>query len=467
MEFAPRSELECFLSRNPDIQLLEVLMPDFNGLLRCKRIHRQEFAALFDGLFSVPRTVPLLAIRGDMYAGADPAEFGGDPDQLLRPLAGTLARVPWYETPVAQVLTAYADRQGQLEWIDPRSPLLRVLKRYADDARYPVVAAELEFYLLAPGDDPRPQPLLGKVPGTGLRQTGIQYCMPDDLFDCDAFLSDVRAACEIQDVPLTAIHSEFSPGQWEINTHHREDAVLACTDALLLRRIVKGVARRHGLGATFMAKPFDDAGGSGMHIHASIYDDHGMNVLADAKADAGTEMIDARGLSPTLRHAVAGLEVTVNEAMAIFAPNPNSYRRFRAGSFAPASPSWGYDHREVALRIPRSSAQARRVEHRIAGADANPCLVVAAVLAGMHAGVAAGREPLTQPVPREADLSEEATTLPRHLDEALRLFREGRLLASYLGEPFASSYAAVRQGESDDYHGRVPDLDYEWYLRAL
>lgn len=461
MQFAPRSELESFLSRNPDIQLLEVLMPDFNGLLRCKRIQRQEFAALFDRQFSVPRTVPLLAIRGDMYDGVDPAEVGGDPDQLLLPLAGTLARIPWYDTPVAQVLTAYAGAEGQLEWVDPRSPLQRVLDRYAADGLHPVVATELEFYLLAPGDAPRPQPLLGKVPGTSLRQTGIQYCMADDLFDCDAFLNDVRAACEIQDVPLTAIHSEFSPGQWEINTHHREDAVLACTDAMLLRRIVKGVARRHGLGATFMAKPFDDTGGSGMHIHASVYDSSGLNIFADP------DPLDPPRLMPTLLHAVAGLEATVNEAMAIFAPNPNSYRRFRAGAFAPASPSWGYDHREVALRIPRSPEASRRIEHRIAGADANPYLVVAAVLAGMHAGIESGREPVAPRVPREADLANEATTLPKRLDEALRLFREGRQLPAYLGEPFVSSFATVREGESDDYHGRVPDIDYEWYLRAL
>ncbi len=356
MQFAPRSELESFLSRNPDIQLLEVLMPDFNGLLRCKRIQRQEFAALFDRQFSVPRTVPLLAIRGDMYDGVDPAEVGGDPDQLLLPLAGTLARIPWYDTPVAQVLTAYAGAEGQLEWVDPRSPLQRVLDRYAADGLHPVVATELEFYLLAPGDTPRPQPLLGKVPGTSLRQTGIQYCMADDLFDCDAFLNDVRAACEIQDVPLTAIHSEFSPGQWEINTHHRDDAVLACTDAMLLRRIVKGVARRHGLGATFMAKPFDDTGGSGMHIHASVYDSSGVNIFADP------DPVDPPRLMPTLLHAVAGLEATVNEAMAIFAPNPNSYRRFRAGAFAPASPSWGYDHREVG-----DEPFGHMVENRIGG----------------------------------------------------------------------------------------------------
>jgi glutamine synthetase len=213
--------------------------------------------------------------------------------------------------------------------MDPRSPLLKVMDRYAADGLAPTVVTELEFYLLAPGEEARPQPLLGRVPGTNLRQQGIQYCMADDLFDCDAFLNDVREACEIQGVPLTAIHSEFSPGQWEINTHHQDDAIRAGDHALLLRRVVKGVARRHGLGATFMAKPFADLAGSGMHIHASVYDAEGQNVFAD---DAATE---PPRLTPRLRHAIAGLGDTIDQGMAIFAPNPNSYRRFKAGAFAP------------------------------------------------------------------------------------------------------------------------------------
>ncbi len=460
MDFAHREELKAFLGENPDIQLLEVLMPDMHGLLRCKRIQRAEFGALFDGGFSVPRTVPLLGIRGDMYDGVSQSEIGGDPDQILRPLAGTLARVPWYETPIAQVLTSYARSEDHVEWLDPRSPLLRVLDRYAKDDLAPTVVTELEFYLLEAGDEARPRPLLGRVPGTNLRQDGIQYCMPDDLFDCDAFLNDVRLACEIQSVPLTAIHSEFSAGQWEINTHHQNDAVLAGDHALLLRRIVKGVARRHGLGATFMAKPFAELAGSGMHIHASVYNGQGDNVFADA------EPMDPPRLMPTLRHAVAGLGDTIDQGMAIFAPNPNSYRRFKAGAFAPSGASWGYDHREVALRIPRSSESNRRIEHRIAGADANPHLVLAAVLAGIHAGIQRRKDP-GEPVPREADLSEDATTLPTRLDQAITMFRTGDILPDYLGQLFVDSFAAIRQGESDDYHGRVPDLDYEWYLRAL
>jgi glutamine synthetase len=460
MDFADHGELDAFLHANPDIQMLEVLLPDINGLLRCKRIFRSGFSTLFKGGYAIPRTAPLLGIRGDMYDGVCKSEFGGDPDQPIRPVAGTLVRVPWYDTPVAQVLTCYTSTETELDWMDPRSPLLAVLDRYAADGMRPTVVTELEFYLLADSDEATPRPLRGRIPGTGLRQEGIQYCMVDDLYDCDAFLSDVREACDIQAVPVTAVHSEFSPGQWEINTYHQEDAVLAADHALLLRRIVKAVARRHGLGATFMAKPFADLAGSGLHIHASVYDRDGRNVFADP------EPVHPPRLMPRLRHAVAGLGDTIDQGMAIFAPNPNSYRRFRAGAYAPSGASWGYDHREVALRIPASSEDNRRIEHRIAGADANPYFVLAAVLAGMHAGMQRGREP-DAPLHREADLSDAPTTLPTRLDDAIRMFRSGDILPAYLGERFVDTYAAVRKGESDLYHAQVPDLDYEWYLRAL
>ena len=282
MNFAALDELEQFLTANPEIKVLELLMPDLSGILRAKRIHFSEFERLFKGAFLTPRSAPLLGTKGDWYDEIPLAEMGGDPDQIIRPVSGTLALVPWYDSPVAQVVVAYTQDDGELDWVDPRQPLQSVLARFETMGLSATVATELEFYLLANTDENRPTPLRGNIPGTALQQEGIQYCMADDLFDCDAFLNDVRIASELQGVPVTTIHSEFSPGQWEINTHHQQDAMLAGTHALLLRRIVKGVARKHGFGATFMAKPFTDIAGSGMHIHTSIYDRQGMNIFADA-----------------------------------------------------------------------------------------------------------------------------------------------------------------------------------------
>ena len=426
MNFAALDELEQFLTANPEIQVLELLMPDLSGILRAKRIHLSEFGRLFNGSFLTPRSAPLLGVRGDWYDEIPLAEMGGDPDQIIRPVAGTLSLVPWYDSPVAQVLVAYTQDDGTLDWVDPRQPLQSVLARFKKAGLSATVATELEFYLLANSDEDRPVPLRGNIPGTAMQQEGIQYCMADDLFDCDAFLNDVRIASELQGVPLTTVHSEFSPGQWEINTHHKQDAVLAGTHALLLRRIVKGVARKHGLGATFMAKPFADIAGSGMHIHASIYDSEGANIFADANP------VDPPRLMPRLRHAVAGLGALLDESMLCLAPHPNSYRRFRAGALAPSGRSCGYDHREVALRVPRSSEHNRRIEHRVAGADANPYLALAAVLAGIHYGLEQQLQP-GDPIPREADLSTDETTLPKRLDAAIALFANSDVLPTYLG----------------------------------
>ncbi len=356
MKLAERHDIDAFIEANPDIQMLELLMPDINGMLRCKRIHRREFDTLFSHSLKAPLSVPLLGIRGDLYdENMDQEILAGDPDQLLLPIADTLHPVPWLESPTAQVLTGFADLDGVPSWADPRNVLDATLSHYRDSGLRPIVATELEFYLLAAGDGEAPRPLTGEIPGTGLRQQGIQYCMADDLFDCDNFLDDVRAACDAQGVPLTAIHSEFAAGQWEINTHHSDDPLLACDHAVLLKRIVKGVARRHGIGATFLAKPFTELAGSGLHIHASVYDDSGNNIFASAMAGGSLQCSD------TLRAAIGGLATTMRESMAIVAPNANSYRRFKPGAFAPGSPSWGYNHREGALRIPVSIERNRRV----------------------------------------------------------------------------------------------------------
>ncbi|MEM1114724.1 MAG: glutamine synthetase family protein [Pseudomonadota bacterium] len=461
MLYATPEDIAAFLDEYPETQMLELLMPDINGILRCKRIHRREFDILFKQRFKAPLSTPLLGISGAMYDDDFSQELlAGDPDQLLLPIAGTLAPIPWVNSPTAQILTRFVDEARGPSWTDPRNVLAGVIERYAEESLRPVIATELEFYLLAPGESDKPQPLKGLVPGTNQRQQGIQYCMADDLFDCDAFLDDVRKACDVQQVPLTAIHSEFSAGQWEINTHHTDDPLEACDHAMLLRRIVKGVARRHGLGATFMAKPFADQAGSGMHIHASVYDSNGSNIFACP--DSGPP----RYYSDTLRHAIGGLVATMEESMAILAPNANSYRRFKAGAFAPATPNWGYNHREVALRIPVSSEDNRRIEHRVGGADANPYLVTAAVLAGIHHGISERRNP-GDPIPSGADLSEAPVTLPQRWDKALESFRHGEVLPTYLGETYCRTFAALRQGESDDYHSQVSPLDYDWYLRAL
>jgi glutamine synthetase len=460
MQIAAESELESFLQAYPETQMLEVLMPDMNGILRCKRIHRREVKTLFDGGIKSPLCLPLINTKSDLSDDLAAGMFVGDPDQLIRPVSGTLAPIPWLDSPTGQVLVGYTTLDGEPSWVDPRTVLADVLDRFREIGLRPVVATEMEFYLIQAGTGQTPRPLLGTIPGTALEQAGTQYCVADDLWQNDRFLDDIRSACELQNVPLTVMHSEFSPGQWEINTHHVDDPIVACDHAVLLKRIVKGVAIRHGFFACFMAKPFAGIAGNGLHIHASLYDEQGENVLSDPALE------ETPAISDAMRHAIGGLVLTMAEAMAVFAPNANSYRRFTAGAYAPVSPTWGYNHRDVALRIPVSAAADCRIEHRVAGADANPYLVMAMVLAGMHYGIKHRCDP-GPGVAEGTELPDGGPKLPVRWEYALDAFRQSKIISRYLSDNYFDTFARVRQGESDAFHAGISNLDYEWYLRAV
>jgi glutamine synthetase len=460
MQVADQAELEVFLQANPDIAMLEIMMPDMNGIFRCKRIHRSEFGLLFgEGLKSVA-SLPMVTTMGEYTDEVDPRYLAGEPDKKLLPIAGTLAPVPWVGSPLGQVLASHFELDGAPAWVDPRNVLAGVLERFKELGLKPVVATELEFYLLEPGQEATPQPLLGSIYGTHLKQQGIQYSMAEDMWERDGFLDDVRIACELQGVPITTVHSEFAPGQWEVNTRHVDDPLVACDHALLLKRIVKGVARKHGVSATFMAKPFADSGGNGLHIHTSVYDGEGNNVFADPNSTA------VPPLSSMFRHAIGGMAATMAESMAIFAPNANSYRRFQPGNYVPLSPSWGYNHRDVSLRIPVSSHSNLRIEHRVAGADANPYLVTAAVLAGIHYGITHQCDPGPM-IDEGTRMADQQATLPNRWERALDLFAAATVLPEYLGEAYSSAFHSMRRAESEAYHARIPNIDYEWYLRAV
>jgi glutamine synthetase len=197
-----------------------------------------------------------------------------------------------------------------------------------------------------------------------------------DLNEFSGLLAHISAACSAQRIPAGTALAEYGPGQFEVNLHHSANVAGACDQAIRFKRLVRGVATQHGMEATFMAKPYAEMAGSGAHLHVSLLDENGRNVFASTDP-AGNDI---------LRHAIGGLATTMSDAMLIFAPTINSYRRYRAQAYVPLNPSWGVNNRGVALRIPVSDAENRRVEHRVAGADANPYLLTAAVLAGIHPG---------------------------------------------------------------------------------
>jgi glutamine synthetase len=319
-----------------------------------------------------------------------------------------------------------------------------------------VAAMELEFYLLDSEAD-RPSPKVGRIPGMLQRQDGPQYGSMADVEDVDPFLAELYSVCAAQNIPAGATLKEFSPGQFEVNLHHVASAELACDHAALLKRAVKAVAKRHGLGASFMAKPFAESAGSSLHVHISLTDKSGRNVFAGPGAN--------QPFSDTFRHAIGGLAATMAESMAIFAPTANSYRRYRPGLFVPLAPSWGLNHRGVALRVPLSPPQDTRIEHRPGGADGNPYLVMAAILAGIHHGITNRCDP--GPMVAQGEVIEEKVSLPLRWEAALDAFEKGSVLPKYLGKRYHELFATCRREECDRFHAQITDRDYEWYLRVI
>ena len=453
-------QLEDYLAAHPDLATLEILTPDMCGILRAKRVPRAELVSFFQSGLTGPGTTCIMNSLGDCGDIFGDGQFDGDPDKSIHPVPTTMAPIPWLTPATHQMLAHWTELDGTPLYWNPREVLRRAAAPLHDQGYKIVVATELEFYALADGEQERPQPRLGKVLGTSRTQRGTQYCNPEDMAEYDSFLEAIRLACAAQAIPATTAHLEFAPGQFEINLHHTDDVVAACDHALLLKRAIKGVAWQRNMGVTFMAKPFAELPGSGLHIHVSVYDQDGNNIFADKHASA-LPPVAAR-----MRHAIAGLADTMAEAQAMFAPNANSYRRLQPGYYAPLTPNWGYNHRDVALRIPVSSPENLRIEHRVAGADANPYLVVACVLAGIHFGIERGEEP-PEAVKEGAVLDDLPVTLATSWHQSLEAFKQGAILPSYLGKQYWELYHKARMDECNLFQKQVSDIDYGWYLRSV
>lgn len=455
---APAAEAESFLVRHPDIDSVDLLISDLNGVMRGKRIPRENLRkAYIDGI-NLPASLFALDIHGNTIEATGLGLASGDGDRVCRPLAGTLMPCPWLRKGrQGQLLMSMFDADGSGFFADPRQVLSRVLDSYASAGLTPVVAVELEFYLVDRQRDAHGYAQPPCSPTTGERASQSQLYSINELDEYVDFLEDIQAAAKAQRLPLDTALKECAPGQFEINLTHGDDALKACDSAVLLKRLIKGVALQHGFEATFMAKPYGNEAGNGTHVHISLVDDRGRNVFAaEDQAPHGT---------PALRHAIAGLIDLMPASMAIFAPNINSFRRFQPGLYVPMAPTWGYDNRSVAVRIPSGPNAARRIEHRVAGADVNPYLLMATLLASIDHGL---RHRLTPPPAIEGNAYDQCEpSLTNSWQQALALFAENEVLAKALGESFHHVYLANRRAERDQAMQAVSRLEHDWYLRQV
>jgi glutamine synthetase len=445
------AEARQFLEQNPDIEAIQVVITDLGGVARGKAIARQELVPLYENGRNVAGSILGLDMRGEDVEETGLVWSSGDADMQCWPVPGTLKRAPWLQRPTGQLLMTMYDAHGAPASADPRHALARVVRRLEADGLHPVVAVELEFYLVEP-DGAGVRPATGLVSGEpSVRHDAYGLGKLDEM---SPLFDDIYRAARLQDLPVRTLMSEYAPGQFEVTLEHRPDALAAADDAIQWKRLVRGVAARHGRVATFMAKPFAAIAGSGMHVHVSLAGEDGSNLFASADP-AGT---------PLLRHAIGGLQASMAEGMAVFAPNANSYRRFRRQSYAPVAATWGVNNRSVGFRIPSGPPASRHVEHRISGADANPYLAVATVLAGMHRGIVERMDPGAPVTGNGYDLPADPT-LPLNWYTALEAAGGSALLKEYLGPDFVRVFMAVKLAECERFNADPSSLDYAWYLR--
>ena len=452
---ADPAEARAFLDANPEIRFVEVIFTAMSGVPRGKRLRRHELLAIYENGRFLPGSVLVCDVTGRDVESTGLVWEDGDADRVAWPAPGTLVRAPWLGDDTAQVLTSMYELDRTPNDLDPRHVLARVIERFAADGLTPVVACELEFYLLEGARQAGAPPRLAAPDGhPAPTQHGVYGLR--ELEDFAPFLRELWDTADVQGVPLEAAISEYAPGQLELTLHHGPDALRAADEAVIYKRLAKGVATRQGLEASFMAKPFAEASGSGLHLHVSVLDGKGDNIFA-AEAPEGT---------PALRHAIGGLKALLAESLAIFAPNANSYRRFRPNSYAPVAPTWGVNNRTVSLRVPAGPPASRHIEHRVAGADANPYLALAALLAGVHHGLTHKIDP-GPPVQGDGYAAAAASQerLPGHWFAAVDLFVDSAVLKDYLGARFVDMFAAVKRAEQDRFNEVVSPLDYDWYLK--
>jgi glutamine synthetase len=327
-----------------------------------------------------------------------------------------------------------------------------VKDKLAELGLHATIACEFEFYVLDKTNDAKGRPQAPINPATGMRETANEVYGITELDGFMGLLKEIDEAAAAQGVPASGATAEFAPGQYEINLNHESDVLVACDHAVMLRNLIGAITRKHGFVSSFMAKPFPDQTGNGMHVHVSVQDEQGNNVF-DNGADDGSD---------TLRHAIGGVQELLADSMAIFAPNLNSYRRFGPNLFVPVNASWGYNNRSVAFRVPNGPAHARRIEHRVTGADANPYLVVAAILAGIHYGIVNKCDPGAPAEGNACDIVDE--NIPFYLPSALKRLRNSEPMREYFGAEYVDVYAETKILEYDKFNSEISALEYDWYL---
>ena len=446
------SDSTQWLADRPEIQTVFVCVCDLNGTLRGKRIPVEQVEKVIRGGMRMPLSIVGVDIWGEDIENSKLVFETGDSDGRCELTGRGFLPITWTERPTAISMLWMRREDGTPFCVDPRRALGDIVDRYKARGLTPIVATELEFYLCDPSAN-RPQAPRSPVTGKRLESDGVLSL--DELQHFDGFLNDVYDACKQQGISADAAISENGAGQFEINLLHGDDPLKAADDAVLFKRLVRGVARKHGYAATFMAKPYGNRAGSGFHIHFSVLDETGENVFDNGGA-AG---------SPVMLSAVAGLLATMHENSLTFAPHENSFRRLLPGTHAPTGIAWGYENRTAAIRIPGGSHQARRIEHRVAGADANPYLVLTSILGGALLGI---ENKMTPPAPIVGNAyTLDLPYLPLDWASAIEAFEDGAHVLQIFSAQLQTMLVECKTQELRRFARHVSDFEYHSYLEVV
>ncbi len=444
--------MKNWLRKHPEVRTIRVAAADLNGQARGKRIPSRFAEKVVTEGTRFPMSVLNLDIWGEDIEDSPLLFDTGDADGVLRPTERGFIPMPWLEAPTALLPIWMFREDGRPYEGDPRHALAAVVARYAALGLKPVVACELEFFLI---DDSGKTLQTAHAPRSGRRRKAAETLALRALDAFDTFFTDLYDYCELMDIPADTAISEAGLGQFEINLMHGDDALKAADDAWFFKMLVKGLARRNGFAASFMAKPYPDYTGNGLHTHFSVLDRHGDNIFANGTA-AGT---------PALGHAIAGCLAAMPASTLLFAPHANSYDRLVPDAHAPTSVSWAYENRTAAIRVPSGNPAARRIEHRVSGGDVNPYLMIAGILGAALIGL---EEKLVPPPPITGNAyALDLPQIPYTWDAAIAAFAESPYIARIFPAELVRNYVMTKKQERHYMAELSPEEQAEVYLDTV
>src|SRR5690606_3799256 len=444
--------MKNWLRKHPEVRTIRVAAADLNGQPRGKRVPVRFADAVVTNGTRYPMSVLNLDIWGEDIEDSPLVFESGDADGILKPTERGFMPMPWLDAPTALLPIWMYRENGQPYDGDPRHALARIVERYREHGLTPVCAMELEFYLI---DDSGRKLQVPPSPRSGKRRKAAEIMSIRALDAFDTFFTDLYDACEAMDIPADTAISESGLGQFEINLMHSDDALRAADDAWLFKMLLKGLARRHGFAASFMAKPYPDYSGNGLHTHFSVLDRDGRNIF-DNGGPEGTDR---------LRPAVARCLTAMHDPTLIFAPHANSYERLMPEAHAPNQICWAYENRTSAIRIPSGNPVARRTEHRVAGGDVNPYLMLAAILGSALVGI---EERLTPPAPITGNAyALDLPLLPDTWSASIDVFEKSATVRRIFPEELIRNLVMTKRQELRYMEELSPEEQTEIYLDTV